>query len=193
MSTFSRFLVITSLVAALSGCQGSPGADIGQREQAVHHVDANSLPADLMSCDDFYGDDWDTPDAILIVVGRTGQVVLVQADEMVCSGSTDQLETRFHGVNLGTMLPIDGEGETPQGGTETGMGDGTTDSPVADSNPLPAIPVEDDSGAVADSNPLPAMPVDDDSGTAEDSNPLPAYEDDDTMMLYIVASHESER
>jgi hypothetical protein len=193
MKTFSRFLVITTLVAALAGCLGGAAPDFGQRDQALTKVDGSSLPTDLMSCDDFYGEDWDIPDSILIVVGRTGLVVLVQADEMVCSGYTSQLETRLQHVDIGRMLPIDGEGDVPGGGGENGLGDEVTDSPVGDSNPLPAIPpVDDESETVEDSNPLPAVPpVDDESETVEDSNPLPAHDDDSAVATYTLTSVQS--
>ncbi len=188
MRTFSRFLVITSLVAALSGCLGSGVPDTGQRAQAIHEVAADSLPHDIMSCDDFYGNDWDIPDLIMIVSDRTGLVVLVQEDEMVCTGQISQLELRLRdagagaapGSGPGQLIQLEGENELPAGGSEDGLGDRGADIPVGDSNPLPASPCGDDAtdSPVGDSNPLPAQPVVDESGTVEDSNPLPAHSAD---------------
>jgi len=183
MKTFTRFMVITALAATLSGCLGGGEPDIGKRAQALNEVDAETLPADLMSCNAFYGADWDTPDALLGVKDRPEVVVLVQAGEMVCLGQMDQLELRLLDADPGTMLPLGGKGDAPvdkNGGLN--LGGRFTDSPVGDSNPLPANPgtsvIATDSGDADDSNPLPANPGADvsatDSGDADDSNPLPA-------------------
>ncbi len=195
MRTLTRFLVIGSLAALLSGCLSSEVPDLGLRTQNMNTVGARVLPADLMSCDDFYGEDWDTPDKLLRVDGQPEVVVLVQAGEMVCSGTMNQLESRLVDIDLGTMLPLNGKNETEgQGGNSvTGeslinnksdsnplpaapAGNSAHDIPVGDSNPLPANPGSD-TGAdlpTGDSNPLPAAPAGDNSDDVSDSNPLPA-------------------
>ena len=162
MNTLARFLVITSLTAMLSGCMGGGAPDYGSRAQAMVNVDAKSLPADLMGCDDFYGDDWDTPDRLVGVNGRPEIVVLVQAGEMVCAGYKSQLENRLRDVGLGELKALNGADDsigmngTPDPGGESASGYG----PLEDSNPLPAAPVGGESasaaGPVDDSNPLPA-------------------------------------
>ena len=138
MNTLARFLVIMSLAAMLSGCLGGGVPDVGHRSQAMNKVEAESLPADLMSCDEFYGEDWDTPDSLLGVIGNPGVVVLIQAGEMVCLGQTNQLEDRFRNVDLGELVPLGGQDDSLGMGDDLSVDGESAESPVGDSNPLPA-------------------------------------------------------
>jgi hypothetical protein len=183
MKTLARYLVITTLAVVMSGCLGGGEPDFGHSTQAMNEVDAETVPADLMSCDEFYGEDWDTPDMLVGVKGIPKLVVLVQDGEMVCSGTLRQVPQRLPQVDLGELVPLNGADDSLGVDTGDGMGGESAefwDSPVGDSNPLPAAPAggESASGEAEDSNPLPATPVGGESasasGSAEDSNPLPA-------------------
>ena len=188
MKTLPRFLVITALAATLSGCLGGAEPDTGSHTQTlnaagVEAVDVASVPTDLMSCDAFYGTDWDTPDTIVTVAGHPGQIILVQQGEMICSGNMNQIGDRLHGLDLGSLVPLNIPGDTLDGDDEDldlGGGNGAN-NPAGDSNPLPANPGGDQSGdnPAGDSNPLPANPGDKKSrqNPAGDSNPLPARAD----------------
>ncbi len=223
MKTSAHILVISILTLVSMGCAGSsPPGPYGERSGALGStepaaeqpipsdvVDAAALPVDLMTCDDFFGADWDTPDLILLVQSTRGMVVLVQDGEMLCSGHLGQLGSRLAGLDLGPMASLGGSWSSgPSMGTggnanvgAVGITDehgysnplpasGSTASGInEDSNPLPASPAGSSASddPTGDSNPLPANPSGSSSGTTEDSNPLPAHSDDPNQAFFFSA------